>query len=131
MFAGMDCGHGNILKKGEWFYCKGLIEVFSLNILFDKLVIDRFSINIGSTEEHSGRKVVLVIDDVHIVETDVLLGALFFLMSLENDDLVTVGCLYDLLLALHTGTDSLLAESLLVYQVLFLFVKVLGLEVGV
>lgn len=125
MFAWMHSCHGHIFQEGEWLNSQRFIEIFLLYILFNKLIINRFAINIRGTEEHSGCEVVFVIDDVHVVESNVFLFGFGLVVALENDHLITVRCLNHLLFAFCCAADSTAADGFLVNQVLLLVVKVL------
>lgn len=131
MLARMDGCHWDVFQEGEGLNGEGLIKILFLDILFNELIVNGFSINISGTEEHSGGEVVLIIDDVHIVEPNVLFGGLLFLVPLKYNHLITIWSFNDLLLAFYGCPDSLLAQSLLINEVLLLLVQILWLEKGV
>ena len=96
MLAGMHSGHGQVFQKWEGLNSKRLAQILLLNILFNELVINGFAVHISGTEEHPGGEVVLVVNDVHGVETHVGFVDLFFFVALEYDDLVALFCGHDL-----------------------------------
>lgn len=93
-----------------------------MNVLFDEFVVDGFSFHVCGTEEHSGCKVVLVVNDVHGVESDVLLLNLFFLMSVQYNDFVAFIGGHSFFITAKSIADSFLANGLDMDEVLFLFV---------
>jgi hypothetical protein len=128
MLAGMHSSHGQVFQKREWLNSKRLAQILLLNILFNELVINGFAIHISGTEEHPGGEVVLVVYDVHGVETHVGLVDLFFFVALEDDYLVALCCCHDLFALGNACAYPLFAYCFHVDQVLFLLVQVLRLE---
>lgn len=124
VLAGMNCCHINVLQELELFYCESLVQILFLNILLDQFVIDRFLFVIYCTEEHSWGKIILIVDDIHIIVTNIFFIGLFFLViSLQDDHFVTVRCLNRLLRrSLDSVFDSFFANGSFVNQVLFLLV---------
>lgn len=90
MFTRMYSSHGDILEEWEGFYGECFIEILFLYVLFDEFVIDGLTVNISGTEEHSGCEVVFVIDDIHVVESNVFLFGFGLLVALKHNHLVTV-----------------------------------------
>lgn len=81
VLAGVDCGHHGVVHEGELLYCECLVQVLLLDVLLDVLIADGLPVEVGGAEEHPGRVVVLVVNDVHGVVPEVfLLG--FLLLGL-------------------------------------------------
>lgn len=90
MTTWMHCRHHNIFKEGEFFHCQSLVEILTLNVFSDIFIGNRLSFICSSTEVHSGSMIVLVIDNVHFIVSEVIL-VLFFLLrliSFQNDNLI-------------------------------------------
>jgi hypothetical protein len=128
MLAGMHSGHGQVFQKWEGLNSKRLAQILLLNILFNELVINRLAVHISSTEEHPGGEVVLVIYNVHGVETHIGFVDLFFFVALEDDDLVALFGGHDLFVFGKGCAYAFFAYCFHVDEVLFLLVEVLGLE---
>lgn len=71
MLTRMHRRHRHPLNKRKRLNSQRLIQILLLYILLNQLIINRLPINILRTEEHPRRKVVLVIDDIHVVESNI------------------------------------------------------------
>lgn len=118
--AGVHCGHGKVLDEGEFLDRQGFVQVLALNVFADGVIADGGSVVFDGAEVHPGSVVVLVIDDVHVVVSEILL-VLFLelgLASLKDDDLV-LALFHELLfdfgggLFLEVGVESSSAEVFL------------------
>ena len=77
MSAGMDCGHGEVFNERELFHGESFVQILSLNILFDFLVVNWSSVIFGGTEVHSGSMIILVVNNVHFIKSEVILVFFF------------------------------------------------------
>jgi hypothetical protein len=102
-----------------------------LNVLLDELVVDGFTLHVSGTEEHSGREVVLVVNDVHCVKTDVFLLNLFFFMSVQYNNFITLFGGHGFLITVKGVADSFFADRFHMDEVLFLLVEVFRSEIGI
>ncbi len=131
--TGVHCWHGHVVQEGELLHCEGLVQVLSLDVLPDGLVADRRAVLFGGAEEHSGSVVVLVVDDVHFVVTEVLLVLLLELglSALQDDDVLVFFLLYHLFLhfvlsylLFQVPVESSFAEVVLEQEVLLVLRQV-------
>lgn len=90
MLARMHSSHGNIFEEGERLNGKRFIEVLFLYILLNHLIVNGLAINIGRAEEHPGGEIILVVNDVHRIESDVLFFELLLFLTVQHDDLIAV-----------------------------------------
>ena len=102
-----------------------------MNVLLDELVVDGFTLHVSGTEEHSGCKVVLVVNDVHCIKTDIFLLNLFFFMSVQYNNFIALFGCHGFFITAKSVADSLFADSFYMDEVLFLLVEVFGSEIGV
>ena len=77
MSAGMDCGHGEVFNERELFHGESFVQILSLNILLDFLVVDWSSVIFCGTEVHSGSMIILVVNNVHFIKSEVILVFFF------------------------------------------------------
>ena len=81
VFARMHSGHRYVFEEGERLNGECFVEVLFLYVLFDELIVNWFAVDVCRTEKHSGGEVILVIDDVHCVEPDILFFEFFLFLS--------------------------------------------------
>ena len=122
MFTWMHSSHRDIFQERERLNSQCFIQIFLLNILFDKLIINNFSINISSTEEHSWCEVIFIIDDIHIVEPNIFLFGFGLCMALKDNHFITIWCLNNLLFAFCVCANSTATDCFFINKVLFLIV---------
>ena len=80
MSAGVNSWHYHILHERELLHRQGLIEIFSLYIFSDSVVVDWSTVFFCCTEKHPWSMVVFIIYDIHFVVTEVLF---IFLLKLS------------------------------------------------
>lgn len=80
VLAGVHRRHADVLHVLEFLDGEGLVQVLLLDVLPDVLVADGQALEVGGAEVHSGRVVVLVVDDVHGVVPNVLLLEVLLLL---------------------------------------------------
>lgn len=92
MLAWMDGWHGDALDEVERFHCEGFVKVFFLNVLLDTFILHWLPAEICGAEKHSWGVVVLVIDNVHGIVSELFLveGLFLLLGGMEDDQLLTV-----------------------------------------
>lgn len=140
MATGVDGRHCHILEEREFLHGEGFIQVLSLYIFPDSIVGDGSAVFFGGAEEHSGSMVILIIDDIHFVVTEVVL--VFFLKfnisSLQHDyilicllpDHLFFNLLLNLLL-LQIFVESPFAEVVLQQKILLVLREVFRVVVVV
>lgn len=133
MSAGVYIGHRNSLDEWEWVDREGLVKILLLDVLFNIFVADGLTIDVGGAEVHSGGVVVLIINDVHGVESDVFFSLFFLLLVLravQDDDVITIFSCDILLFSCLYDRDPLLTESFLMDEILLLLVEINTSRVG-
>lgn len=131
VFAWMHCCHWYVLKEWKRLNSQSFVEILFLDVLFDQLIIDWFSLNVSSTEKHSGSKVVFIINDVHCIKPNILLFQIFFLFTVQDYNFISIFCLDCLLISSNCGTNSLFAHGFFMNQVLFLFIEIFRSEIRI
>ena len=131
MLTWMYSGHWDIFQEWERLNGQSFVQILLLNVLFDELVIDGFPFNVGSTEEHSGSKVILIVDDVHGVKSDIFLFYFFFLVPMQYNNFITFLCGHGFFIATKCVADSFFADGFDMNEVLFLLVEIFGSEIWI
>jgi len=77
----VHCRHWNAFQIWKDLYSQSFIEIFSLNIISNLIVADRFSVFVVCAEEHPWSMIELIINDIHFI-VSIVLNDIFFLLYL-------------------------------------------------
>jgi hypothetical protein len=104
-----------------------------LNVLFDVFVTDGFPIIVNGREEHSWSVIILIIDNVHCIVSNILFFDDFFLSFswVEYNYFASILTRYLLFVSALYFADSFFALSFLQHYVLFILIEVLRTVVWV
>lgn len=81
VFAWVHSGHRYVFEEGEGLNGECFVKVLFLYVLFDELIVNGFAIDVCRTEKHPGGEIILIVDNVHGIESDILFFDFFLFLS--------------------------------------------------